>query len=151
MKIDKLKRLVRVTQLLYRQEAAEVARLQGERTDLLQSMDVAVQRLDADATFSFEAGIALPWAGRPRRETARAYTKLESQLSAAGSALASLKGAESRLSSERGKLEKEAESKELEQVIENVVRRGSRLGQAEIANIDDEPELLALPSPRGEV
>lgn len=129
MRIDKLRRLVRVTKLLYRQEAAEVARLQGERSSLLDSMESAAQRLDADATSAFDAGLAIAWAGRRREELGRADARLEDQLKAAGSALASMKGAESRLTSEQGKLDRAAERRSLEQVIDNVVRRGSSFGQ----------------------
>jgi hypothetical protein len=129
MHIDKLRRLVRVTKLLYRQEAAEVAKLQGERSSLLDSMESAAQRLDADSTSAFDASLAIAWAGRRRRELARADGRLEEQLKSAGSALASLKGAESRLTSEEDKLERAAEMRALEQVIENVVRRDSSFGQ----------------------
>lgn len=129
MQLKKLRRLVRVTNLLYRQEAAEVAKLQGERSSLLESMESAAQRLDAETTSAFDAGLALAWAARRRHELTKTDSDLEDQLKIAGAALASLKGAESRLENEQSRLERESERRTLEQVIENVVQRSARFGQ----------------------
>lgn len=147
MQIKKLRRLVRVTTLLYRQEAAEAAKLQGERSSLLESLEGAAQRLDADATSAFDASLAIAWAARRRQELTRTDAELEDQLKIAGSALASMKGAENRLASERSKLEREAELRTLEQVIESVVQRGARFGQDGAYTLDSESEDAAGASP----
>ena len=149
MQIKKLRRLVRVTKLLYRQEAAEVAKLQGERSSLLQSVESAAQHLDAETTSAFDASLAIAWASRRRHELTRAEAELEDQLKIAGSALASLKGAESRLASEETKLERAAELRTLEQVIENVVRRDTSFGQDGAYSFDNDGENTARSSASG--
>lgn len=149
MQIRKLRRLVRVTNLLYRLEAAEVAKLQGERSSLLDSMESAAHRLDAEDVSAFDANLAIAWAAKRRQELVRADTLLEDRLKAAGSALASFKGAESRLSSEQDKLDRAAELSALEQIIENVVRRRSSFGQDAAYSLSSENDGLACSSSSG--
>ncbi len=148
MRIDKLRRLVRVTKLLYRQESAEVARLQGERSSLVELMESATHRLDADGASAFDASLAIAWVGRRRQELVQADARLDQQLMTASSALASAKGAESRLSSEQGELERAAEQRVLEQVIDNVVRPDSRFGQDAAYSVGVENAASADLSPR---
>lgn len=140
MRIDKLRRLVRVTNLLYRQEAAEVARLQGERSSLVELMESATVRLDSDTASAFDASLAISWVARRRQELANTDVELDLQLKVASSALASVKGAESRLEGEKAKLDRAAEQSLLEQVIENVVRPDSSFGQDQTVNISPETE-----------
>lgn len=124
LRISTLRRLVRVTELLYRQQAVQVAQLSQARAEISRLAASAEGFLDGDyAALATLPELAVARAARLRRLLVESDGSLEARIDIASGALAGFKGAESRLSAERARASQAANDRSLDEVIDFVVRR----------------------------
>ena len=124
LRIEKLRRLVRVTEILYAQQVAELAKMSQARDDIALSAECARGCIDSgDAGGALFPQLTIARAARLRKQLLDCDGKLAAQLEIASSALAGLKAAASSLEDERSKVERAATERALEDIIDRVARR----------------------------
>jgi len=126
----RLNRLVRVAQLIYRREAAELARKQLEAREANEIVADAEQRLDAPlAAGDFLAQLSVVRAARARHQLAKADARVHDQLETTRDAMSRKKGAESELDIHAMEIERAHARKDADDLQERVARpQGSSLG-----------------------
>ncbi|MGE0627036.1 MAG: hypothetical protein AB7O43_04375 [Hyphomicrobiaceae bacterium] len=124
LRIDKLRRLVRATEAVYRVQAAQVAQLNHERLGIAESEKEVSEWLDNTVDDrAFLNQLAIARVTQLRRQLSEAEARLEAELDAASAALAGFKGAEGILIYEQARTDRKATDAELVEVIDNTVRR----------------------------
>lgn len=116
----KLRRLVRVTELIYRQQSAELAGLNHHHAGIAEAVAVAESYLDRDAPgYDFMSELAIARAGRLRTELKELEAALNKQRELTSAALAGRKGAESRYAEHEKGVARTAESEALDEAVSN--------------------------------
>jgi hypothetical protein len=120
---SRLQRLVRVTRILYQQEAAELARKKREAIEAGETAAAAELRLDAPLEGGdFLSQLSVVRAARARQESVAADTRLHAQLDATMDAMSKKKGAESEQEVHASERQKSLASRDADEVLERVVR-----------------------------
>jgi len=119
----RLNRLVRVAQLIYRREAAELARKQLDAREASEIVIDAEQRLDGPlAGGDFLAQLSVARAARARQQLANADAQVHAQLEVTMDAMSRSKGAESELDIHAMEIEKARARKDADDLQERIAR-----------------------------
>jgi hypothetical protein len=119
----KLSRLVRVAQLIYRREAAELARKQLEAREAGEVVVEAERRLDAPLEGGdFLSQLAVVRASRARKGLAEANAQVHLQLDSAMDAMSKKKGAESQLDAHTAETQRQRASQDADEILERIAR-----------------------------
>lgn len=138
-RIDRIRRLVRVTRLIYRQQAAEVVALRVEHEEKQMAATDSAKRLESQDVPTPFAQMALNRADRLRVEAAGADRRLRESLEMARAALVSMKGAEARLVADHRAMDSSRERQNLDEVLEMLTRG---IGPASFAQVGSNKESL---------
>jgi len=121
----RLQRLVRVTQIIYRREAAELARRQLEAREAGETMTEAERRLDAPLSAGdFLSQLSIVRAANARQKLAHAATQVEAQLDTTLDAMSKNKGAEAELDTQSKEMRKHIADRDGDELLERIGRPG---------------------------
>lgn len=122
-RIKKLRRLVRVTEHLYRQNAAELARLGNERVEKSDAaLDAEGHLANLPPDWALLHSQAIGRAARLRTALGAASNKLAEQSEVTGAAMSRQKSAELKLKCELEKQTHAAEGQAMESILDSIVR-----------------------------
>jgi hypothetical protein len=117
----RLNRLVRVTRIIYRREAAELARKQMEVREAGEVVAEAERRLEAPLEGGdFLSQLAVTRAARARRHLAEVNTQVYLQLDAAKDAMSKKKGVESELEIHAIETQRQLATRDADEILERV-------------------------------
>jgi hypothetical protein len=126
LRVDRLQRLVRITGLIYRQQAAEVARLRAESHGISDEVGAAVACFERGSDGNVVlAQLSLARAARLRREGGEGEQRLGAQIEVAGAAFAGSKSAEGLLAQARSSADRAQSRLDLDDVLELAVSRST--------------------------
>jgi len=122
-KRTRLNRLVRVAQLIYRREAAELTRTQLEAREADEVVAETERRLEVPLEGGdFLSQLALARAARARKRLADANARVYLQLDSAKDAMSKKKGAESELDAQAIEMQRQLATRESDELLERISR-----------------------------
>jgi hypothetical protein len=117
----RLNRLVRVTQLIYRREAAELTRTQLEAREADEIVAETERRLEEPLEGGdFLSQLALARAARARKCLADANARVYLQLESAKDAMSKKKGIESECDSQAVEMQRQLSARESDELLERI-------------------------------
>jgi len=117
----RLNRLVRVAQIIYRREAAELARRQLEAREAGEVVTEAERRMDAPLVGGdFLSELSVARAARARKHLADADAEVDVQLHSAKDAMSKKKGVETELDAHAVAMQKYRAAQDADEILERI-------------------------------